>query len=104
MHKLKHVHDDTSKPGLSYSYLFTLTIAFIAIFDYQFNIQNFTFICYVKVLHGFSTTASSKQKKAIQINALAALDKSAIIDQSADLLYASSVLNLCKPLYFKQFR
>jgi len=28
----------------SYSFLFTLTIAFIAIFDYKFNIQNFTFI------------------------------------------------------------
>jgi len=28
----------------SYSILFTLTIAFIAIFDYLFNIQIFTFV------------------------------------------------------------
>jgi len=28
----------------SYSFLFTLTIAFIAIFDYKFNIQNLRFI------------------------------------------------------------
>jgi len=32
MHKLKHVHDTVH--SRSYSYLFTLTIAFIATFDY----------------------------------------------------------------------
>jgi len=66
----------------SYSFLFTLTIAFIAIFDYSTNL---TF----KILHSyhnqcayktkrFSTTTSSKPKKALQINAQAALDISAI--------------------------
>jgi len=42
MHKLKHVQYMIR--SRSYGFLFTLTIAFIAIFDYKFNIQNFTFI------------------------------------------------------------
>jgi len=69
----------------SYSFLFTLTIAFIAIFDYKFDIQNFTFISQSlrsmkkrKTMKRFSTTASSKPKKAFQIHAQAALDTSAI--------------------------
>jgi len=48
MHKLKHVYD-TFKVARSLCFLFTLTIAFIAIFDYYwlhiwFSIQHFTFI------------------------------------------------------------
>jgi len=38
---MRHVHMIHSR---SYSFLFTLIIAFIAIFDYKFNIQNFSFI------------------------------------------------------------
>jgi len=42
MHKLKQVQYMIH--SRSYSFFFTLTIAFIAIFDYKFNIQNFAFI------------------------------------------------------------
>jgi len=38
MHKLKHVHD-TFKV---LQFFFTLIIAFIAVFDYDLNIRNFT--------------------------------------------------------------
>jgi len=42
MNKLKHAQYMIR--SRSYSFLFTLTIAFIAIFDYKFSIQHFTFI------------------------------------------------------------
>jgi len=42
MQKLKHVQYMIH--STSYSFRFTLTIAFIAIFDYKFNIRNFTFM------------------------------------------------------------
>jgi len=79
----------------SYSFLFTLIIAFTAIFDYLFNIQKFTLHSYLsqcacKTMNRFSTTASSFiTKKSFQNHAQAALDTSAI-DQSADLCLVSA--------------
>jgi len=56
----------------SYSFLFTLTIAFIAIFDYKFNIQNFTFFIYHNdnqcartTMKRFSTTAYLQNQTSI---------------------------------------
>jgi len=65
----------------SYSFLFTLPIAFIAIFDYYFKfkiLHSYHNQCARKTMKGFLTTATSKPKKAFQIHAQAALDISVI--------------------------
>jgi len=77
-----------------YRFLFTLTIPFIAIFDYEFNIQNFTYISQSvrpsnneEILN--HSMPSSKSKKAFQIHAQAALEISSI-DQTAGLCLVSA--------------
>jgi len=79
MHKLKHVAYTIQLRSYSVSF-HLLIIVFIAIF-LKFCYSKFTFIPITiacKTMNRFSTTASSKPKKAFQHHAQAAIDISAI--------------------------
>jgi len=79
MHKMKQVQYIIH--SRSYSFLFTLTIAFIAILTTNLTFEilhSYHNQCAHKTMKRFSTTASSKPQKAFQNHAQAALDVSAI--------------------------